>query len=79
MSVQVHDAIEAHDLVEHFIKMLIQQEVQPSSIMSGIHNAFVHGDILTECHLDFTEKQLEEMFQHFDGLIKIMKAIEDED
>ncbi len=42
----------------------------------GLHNAFVHGDALTDANYDFSDEQLNEMFKHFGGLNKIARKIE---
>ena len=52
--------------------------MRPKEFMIGIHNAFVHGDIIIEMSgNDFGEEDnhLEELFEGFDKSIKALEEI----
>ena len=64
----------SHELVTNFLRTLAKQGVPPSKIFSGIHNAFVHGDIFMENGSDFGEKD-EHLKEIFRGIEITMAAI----
>lgn len=44
----------------------------------ALHNSFVHGKNLELAGYKFTDKQLKDMFVHFDALNDIAKGIDEE-
>jgi hypothetical protein len=65
------------DIVDGVVKSLVET-TSVRTFFVGLHNAFAHGEIMTEIGLDFSDKELGEMFDHFEGLVKIAKKIEEE-
>lgn len=63
------------DLVDEVVKGLLRGGISPRTLFVGIHNAFVHGEILKEADVEFTDKQLEKLFEHFDDLIAVAKKM----
>jgi hypothetical protein len=60
------------NVVEATIRMLIAQDVSPSEVMSGIHNAFVHGELFEEAGYNVNDKDLGKFF---DGIETAQKAV----
>jgi hypothetical protein len=44
-----------------------------SRVMVALHNVCVHGKIFDETGEDVSEEQLGELFDHFDGVLGILK------
>jgi hypothetical protein len=65
------------DVVDAMIRGLVVNEVNPLDILIGIHNAFVHGEILKEAGLTLDEgdKNLGKLFHGFDISMEAMKQI----
>ncbi len=42
-------------------------------VMIAVHNACAHGDIFDTTGEDVSEDQLEELFEHFDAILAILK------
>lgn len=60
------------DLVEATIRMLVAQSVSPLEVMSGLHNAFVHGELFEEAGYNVNDKDLGKFF---DGIESAHKAV----
>ena len=65
------------DMVTELIKALVRTSENPRGVMVGVHNAFVHGEILDEAGIDCSEKDLEDLFEGFDKSIKALSHMED--
>lgn len=77
-AINVKSAIEVNEITEQFILKLIKLSENPHQVFVGIHNAFVHGEILHEVgQTDLGENDclLTEFFEGIDkasgALIKI--------
>ncbi len=68
---------EEHDIVEGMVRGMIKAEVSPVGIMIGVHNAFSHGECLTDAGLDVPEEALKKLFDGLDVAIQAMKEIEE--
>lgn len=65
------------DMVRDVVKVWINNGISPRIVMSGVHNAFVHGQILLDNGFDLDEddKILGELFDGFDICQKAMKKL----
>lgn len=73
MSVSVDHVVAVNDAVEQFIRMMIRISEDPSFVMTGVHNAFAHGDIFEEIGMSVQDSDLSDLFE---GLDKCNKAID---
>ena len=73
------DQVRTHEVVEHFIRMLVTEaDADPRTIMVGVHNAFVHGDILLERNdysLGENDVHLKEFFRGIEISQAALKAM----
>ena len=75
------DQVQTHEVVEHFIRMLVvEAKADPRYIMTGIHNAFVHGEILHEADFNLGEndEHLQELFRGIDIASAALKKMREE-
>lgn len=75
------DQIQTHEVVEHFIRMLVvEAQADPRYIMTGVHNAFVHGEILHEADFNLGEndEHLQEFFRGIEISQAALKAMREE-
>lgn len=63
------------DITSEVMKGLINGGVSPEEFFVGLHNVFYHGAILAENGYECSDKQLGDMFTHFDALISIVKKM----
>jgi hypothetical protein len=63
------------DIAENTIRGMLVGGITPKEFFSGLHNAFFQGSILEECNIEFTDKQLGGLFEHFDALSEIAKKL----
>jgi len=67
-------AVEVSDLIEQQLKMLADKlEVTPSQILTGVHNAFSHGEIFTDNAIWRVEND-ENLVIIMDSLSKALEA-----
>ena len=64
------------DLVDAMVKTLIAQGIHPAKIMTGVHNAFVHGEVLHNAGYAITQENLTKLFEGFDMSIEALRAVE---
>lgn len=69
-------AVETHSVVTEFMKTMIKVSENPRQVWTGIHNAFVHGDIFEDINADISDTQLTEMYKHIDAIGKILDKVE---
>lgn len=62
------------DLVTAMFETLVAK-VGLHETMVGIHNAFVHGELLDNTGYDFEEIDLEELYKHLEGLTHVSKRL----
>jgi hypothetical protein len=74
--IETNHAVEVNEIVSEFIKSLMNCDALPSSILSGVHNAFVHGQLLEVNGYDISQENLDKFFKHMDACLKIMREIE---
>lgn len=68
--------VKINEVVTDFIKSAIRLSDDPQQVLTGIHNAFVHGEIFDQIGFNITEENLGKIFE---GIEVIQKAlIEDE-
>lgn len=50
----------------------------PLALFIGLHNVFAHGEIFESINYghEVSDDQLAKLFEHFDGLIDVMKKVE---
>jgi len=72
-------AVEVSDLIEQQLKMLADKlEVTPSQILTGVHNAFSHGEIFANVHWTSQEDLLlEKLIDSLHTAREICQKIED--
>lgn len=70
--------VEINEVVEKFIREMIKLSENPRQVLTGIHNAFCHGDILEEIGLSFTDQQLTDIFNDIDEIGEILGQIQDD-
>ena len=75
-AIKVQSAIETHEIVENFIKSLIESEASLGSIGAGFHNVFMHGDIFEKHDLSFNDEQLGKLFDGLDAVTEALTEIE---
>lgn len=68
------NAIEGHNVAEGIIIGMIKSGISPRSIITGLHNASVHGKLFDAAGWDTSDDQLKEWL---DGLSKLAKYIEE--
>lgn len=71
------NAIESHEVVTAFIKALLKSGANPSDIITGLHNSFVHGEAFDDAGIYFVDDELKKVFEHIEELSKAVKSIED--
>jgi hypothetical protein len=65
----MHDGI---DIAQRVIEALaVELGVQQTVV--ALHNAFAHGELFDKAGEHFTDKQLEDCFDHIDGLLEAVK------
>ncbi len=68
--------VEINEVVTDFIQSAIRLSEDPQQVLTGIHNAFVHGEIFDQIGFNITEEKLGKVFE---GIEVIQKAlVEDE-
>ena len=65
------------EVVESVVRGFIKGGVTPHEFFVGIHNAFCHGEILEQCDIECSDKQLGKLFKHFDALIEIAEEFDE--
>jgi len=69
------DQVKTREVVEQFIRGLVVVGGDPVAIMAGIHNAFIHGEIL-EGRDDYQDtKKCKYLGKLFDGFDKSSDAL----
>jgi hypothetical protein len=68
----VHEKIDA---AAEVIKGLVRG-LGLRAILTGLHNAFNHGEILKECNVDFTQEQLEQLYSYLEPLSALGRRLE---
>ena len=69
--------IKAVAAADDLIRSLVQNELmRPSELFSGIHNAFVHGELLEFIGYEPTEKETEKILKHLVKINCILNQIE---
>jgi len=63
------------DTAENVILALIKG-VGFQSFAVGINNAMCHGKALEQADISFTDKQLEEIFEHIEAFVEISKTLD---
>lgn len=66
-------AIKEHERVETIIRGLIDKGCDPRALFVGLHNAFVHGEILIQNGYEITDKQLGKFYK---GIKKCSKVLD---
>lgn len=66
-------AVEINQVVTDFIKLAIRLSKDPQQVMTGIHNAFVFGEIFDEIDFDITEERLGKIFKGIDTIREALK------
>lgn len=64
--------VEVNQVVTDFIKSMIRLSEDPQQVVTGIHNAFVFGEIFEEIDFDITERELGKVFE---GIEIIQEAL----
>jgi len=42
----------------------------------ALHNAFIHGEVFEEAGEHLEDEELGKLFDHFDGILDILKSVE---
>lgn len=63
------------DFITNIMKEMIRNS-GTKNFFVALHNTFVHGEILEETGEYCTDKQLGQLFEHFDAIISIVKEFE---
>ena len=71
-------AIEINEMVERFIKSMIELSEDPSQVFVGIHNSFYHGDILDKIRLHFTDEQLGKIYEGIELSQSVLDQIKEQ-
>ena len=75
MSLETQVASYGVDIADNVIRSLVKS-VGPRKFFTGLHNAFVHGQVFKDAGIDVNDEQLGQLFEHFEGLIAVAKDAE---
>jgi hypothetical protein len=75
MSIIQSPVVRVHEVSDEVIRGLLKG-VGVEGFFIGLHNAFSHGDALSNAGYEFTDEQLSQFFEHFEGLCELAKEIE---
>ena len=66
-----------HEFFERQMTALLQAEFSLADILCGLHNACVHGTVMTEAGANVTDQNLEKLFQGFDLALAAAREMEE--
>lgn len=66
--------VEINKIVTDFIKSAIRLSEDPRQVVTGIHNAFVFGEIFEDIDFDITDEKLGKIFE---GIATIQEALKE--